>query len=339
MLSDETYMARCIQIAQLAKGWVAPNPMVGCVMVHDDKIISEGFHQQFGGPHAEVNAINAAQHKSIFSECTLYVNLEPCAHFGKTPPCADLLISHKFKRVVIGALDPHEKVAGKGMERIKNAGIPVTIGVLGKECILLNHHFFTYHQKKRPYVLLKWAQTENGFLDDAGRAASISCEETKTLVHSWRNEYQAILIGRKTAENDNPSLTVRNVSGKNPIRIVIDPHNQLSKTLSIFTDGEKTYIFNLEKDGQEGNVTYAKLKSLSPDEILRELYELNVISLLVEGGTYTLNAFLQANLWDEAKVIIGRTEFKTGTQAPILKGAPEEEIHHFGDRILTYRPA
>lgn len=336
MQKDEQYMARCLELARLGQGQVAPNPMVGCIIVHDDKIISEGYHEKYGGPHAEVNAINAVGDKSILNQCTLYVSLEPCAHFGKTPPCANLIIDHNFKRVVIGSVDPNEKVAGKGIELLKNSGIDVEVGILEQESIELNKAFITYHTKHRPYILLKWAQTQEGYIDNEGREAQISCEETRPFVHALRDKYQAILVGRKTVQIDDPELTVRAVSGSNPTRIVLDSLNRLERKHKVFNREAETIVFNLEQDAFHDNVKHVKLKTIDVKSILEALYELNVISVMVEGGSKTIQSFIDSNLWDEAIVITGSIHYRSGTKAPKIIGKAINEISNYEDKLLTY---
>lgn len=339
MAQDTIFMARCIQLARQGMGRVAPNPMVGAVIVHDGKIIGEGFHEIYGGPHAEVNAVNSVEDPSLLSESTIYVSLEPCAHHGKTPPCADLLVAKQFKRVVIGSRDPFDAVDGKGIERIKAAGIEVRVGVLEKECRELNKRFFTFHEKKRPYVLLKWAQTKNGLMDrgtNDGTISWISAPETQVLTHTWRAENQSILVGRKTVEHDNPTLTVRAVAGTNPLRIVLDSENTLSSDCNLFNDEAETLIFNKIKDDTRNNIRFIQLEDMRVTSIVSKLYELGIQSVLVEGGRATLQSFIDAKLWDEAKVIIGQHNFEQGTAAPEMNLSPVSSEHFFGDTILTY---
>lgn len=339
MLLDETFMQRGIDLALLGQGNVAPNPMVGAVIVYNNKIIGEGYHQKFGEAHAEVNAINSVLDVSVLSESTIFVTLEPCAHFGKTPPCADLIVKHKFKRVVIGCVDTFSEVKGKGIERMRQAGIDVTVGCLENECRELNKHFFTYHEKKRPFLFLKWAQTLNGKLDSGTHDQTItwiSSPESKTLVHTWRNKHQAILVGRKTVENDDPSLTVRTISGANPTRIVLDSALKLPLTHSVFNKKSKTFVFNIKKSEKVQNIEFVKLKEMTPKSILETLYELNIISVLIEGGAETLQSFINVDLWDEAAIITGTTTFANGTDAPQLKSQVNHSFEYFGDTISMY---
>ena len=339
MLSDDKFMQRGIELALLGQGNVAPNPMVGAVIVHQGKIIGEGYHQKFGEAHAEVNAINSVKDKSILSESTIYVTLEPCSHYGKTPPCADLIVKHKFKRAVIGCLDTFSEVKGKGIDRLQEAGVDVQVGCLENECRELNKHFFTFHEQKRPFVFLKWAQTINGKLDSGisnQTVTWISSQESKTLVHKWRNAHQAILVGRKTVENDNPSLTVRAISGTNPTRIVLDSELKIPLTYSVFNKESKTIVFNLKKSEKVQNIEFVKLKEMSPKSILEALYRLNIISVLIEGGAETLQSFINVDLWDEATIIIGNATFENGTDAPQLKNQVKHSFEYFGDTISMY---
>jgi diaminohydroxyphosphoribosylaminopyrimidine deaminase/5-amino-6-(5-phosphoribosylamino)uracil reductase len=334
-------MQRCIELARLGMGQVAPNPMVGAVIVHEDRIIGEGFHQHFGGPHAEVNAVNSVVDRSLLQEATIYVSLEPCAHHGKTPPCSDLLVECGFKKVVIGCKDTFSKVSGKGIEKLIKAGIEVVVGVLEIECRDLNKRFFTFHERQRPYVILKWAQSRDGFLDrlrqnDETGINWISSPETKVLVHKWRSEEQSILVGRKTVQNDNPSLTVREFSGKNPTRIIIDGQLQLSSDLNIFSDDAPTIIFNRVKNDVKDNIEWIKITETSTQLILQELYKRNILSVFVEGGSRTLQYFIFGNVWDEARVIVGSTDFGEGAKAPSINKAPSESFQFSTDMIHYY---
>lgn len=322
MHADEQYMARALQLAELGRRIVAPNPMVGCVIVHDDKIIGEGYHMMYGGPHAEVNAIHSVDDPAIFQESTLYVTLEPCSHYGKTPPCSDLIVANKFKRVVIGSQDPNDQVNGKGIERLRNAGIEVKVGVLEDQCKALNKHFITSQVQKRPFVLLKWAQTTNGLISNSevnDGIAWISCPETQKFTHRLRSQYHGILVGRRTVEHDDPSLNVRAVNGIDPIKIVIDPQLNLTKKYKIFAGGIVLVLNELESKIIE-NIEYIKLDDLSIESILSALHKAGIQSILVEGGAYTLSKFIDKNLWDEAVVITGDRSFDNGVKAPIISG-------------------
>jgi len=338
---DEFFMKRCIDLAIIGQGHVAPNPMVGSVIVHNQKIIGEGFHEKCGEAHAEVNAIRNVVDKSLIKNSTIYVSLEPCAHHGKTPPCSDLLIEIGFKKVVIGCKDSHSKVSGKGIERLKKAGIEVLVGVLEKECRDLNKRFFTFHERQRPYVVLKWAQSKDGFLDKLRPNNEkginwISAPETKALVHKWRSEEQSILVGRKTVQNDNPSLTVREFSGNNPIRIIIDSQLQLSRELNIFSDDAPTIIFNRNVNQVEGNVEWIKINETNTQFILEELYKRDIQSVFVEGGSRTLQYFIFGNVWDEARVIVGDSYFHEGTKAPTINKVPTFTYPFSTDTVYHY---
>ena len=341
MQKDELYMQRCIDLARLGEGNVAPNPMVGAVIVLNDEIIGEGFHKKYGEAHAEVNAVNSVRDKSLLKEATIYVSLEPCAHYGKTPPCADLLVDLQFKKVVIGCKDTFSEVSGKGIQKLKDSGIEVIVGVLERECRNLNKRFFTFHEKKRPYVVLKWAQTKDGFIDqvrtnEVRKINWISTPETKALVHKWRSEEQSILVGRKTVMNDNPTLTVREVTGNNPIRIVLDSKASLPLNLKVFNDEARTIVFNLEKDETIKNIQFIKIKNLEIDSILNALYDLNVQSVFVEGGASALQSFINSNKWDEARVIVGATFFEEGLKAPSIAKVPSQQFSFSTDMIYIY---
>lgn len=318
-------MLRCLELAKNGLGTVAPNPMVGSVIVYEGKIIGEGYHQHYGEAHAEVNAINAVKNKAFLPESTLYVNLEPCAHFGKTPPCADLIIKNNIKKVVIGCMDTYSEVAGKGIERLKNAGIEVVVGVLEKESLKLNKRFFTFHNKKRPYIILKWAETKDGFVDiDRTNKQQtenwITSPLSKKLVHKWRSEEAAIMVGTNTALNDNPQLNVREWTGKNPIRIVLDLKLRLPKELHLFDKTIPTLVFNYQQEKLEDNLEYIKLNASKniENQILEALYKRNIQSVIIEGGATLLQSFIDANLWDEARVFIGNKTFEKGLKAPII---------------------
>ncbi len=342
MQKDKLYMQRCIDLALLGIGEVGSNPMVGAVIVLDDVIIGEGYHQKFGEAHAEVNAINAVKDKSLLNKATIYVSLEPCSHFGKTPPCADLLINSNFKKVVIGCQDTFSEVSGRGIEKLKAAKIDVVLGVLEEECRDLNRRFFTFHEQKRPYVILKWAQTKDGFLDrlrddDTNKINWISSKETKTLVHKWRSEESSILVGKNTILNDNPTLTVRELTGKNPIRIILDSHLSLSLNFNVFNKDAETVVLNLEKEEIIEGLKFKKILNFDIDSILKALYDLNIQSVFVEGGAQTLQSFISSNLWDEVRVIVGNTTFKEGLKAPVLAQIPTSNFSFSSDMIYFYK--
>lgn len=341
-MKHEAYMQRCIELAQNGAGNVSPNPMVGAVVVHDDKIIGEGYHQLYGEAHAEVNAINAVKDKSLLSKATIYVSLEPCVHFGKTPPCSDLIIESKIPNAVIGCRDSYTEVDGKGIEKLRKAGVNVIFGVLEKACLALNKRFFTFHEKKRPYIILKWAQSQDGFMDKNRTDTCptinwITHPNTKQLTHKWRSEEDAILIGKNTAINDNPELTTRVVDGKNPIRIVIDKKLELVKDLKIFNSASKTIILNELKNKENDSILHKKVTFESFfDDLWSICAENNIISLIIEGGAFTLNQFLENDLWDEARVLTGKSFFSEGVKAPQLNIKPAEKFTFGKDKITYY---
>ncbi|MCQ6956963.1 bifunctional diaminohydroxyphosphoribosylaminopyrimidine deaminase/5-amino-6-(5-phosphoribosylamino)uracil reductase RibD [Mucilaginibacter aquariorum] len=329
MALHEIYMQRCLDLAALGAGSVSPNPMVGAVIVHDDKIIGEGYHQKYGEAHAEVNAVKMVtdrygNHADLLKQSTIYVSLEPCAHYGKTPPCADLIIKHQIPKVVVGCRDPFPQVDGKGIEKLQAAGIEVTTGVLEKECQWLNRRFFTRVQKQRPYIILKWAQTADGFFAPAdGTQHWITGPEARKLVHQWRAEEDAILVGKNTVLADNPQLNVRYVEGKSPKRVVIDRRLELSKTLNAFDQSVETLIFNEVKTDIDGKNKYIALEDFDrfvPQYILFQLYLQDIQSVIIEGGAHTLNSFINAGLWDEARIFTGSSVLKDGIKAPVVSG-------------------
>jgi diaminohydroxyphosphoribosylaminopyrimidine deaminase/5-amino-6-(5-phosphoribosylamino)uracil reductase len=326
MSTPQKYIQRCLDLALLGMGNVSPNPMVGCVIVHEGIIIGEGYHQKIGGPHAEVNAIRSVANQELLKQAILYVSLEPCAHHGKTPPCSDLIIEKKIPRVVIGTIDPFVKVAGKGIERMRAAGIQVEVGVLEKECRELNRRFFTFHEKMRPYILLKWAQTLDGFIDtdrtETQHPTWITNALAKRLVHKQRSEESSILIGTNTAEFDNPALTVREWSGNQPVRMVIDRSGRLAMHLQLFDGKAPTWVFTETDTPDSGNIHYIRLdfdRDILP-QLLSELYSRGILSVVVEGGSILLNSFIQDDFWDEAFVYTGNQFFGKGVSAPLISG-------------------
>lgn len=320
-MSHENYMRRALQLAEHGKGRTKSNPLVGAVIVHNDRIIGEGYHEFYGGPHAEVNAINAVENKALLSESTIYVTLEPCAHHGKTPPCSDLLIQHRLKTVVVGTRDPFIEVNGKGIEKLKSAGIEVIEDVLKDECRELNKRFFHFHMQKRPYIVLKWAQSADGFIDvirngNAREINWITEPETQVLTHSWRAEEMAILCGWKTIANDNPSLTTRAVKGENPIRIILDPDLKAPADSTVFTDGEKTLVFNKKHNSTKNSIEYIQLFDFEIESIAKKLYELSITSVIIEGGASTLKRFIESGIYDEIRVLTGTKTLGNGLSAP-----------------------
>lgn len=336
---DIRFMQRALELAVLGRGAVSPNPMVGCVITHDGKIIGEGWHRKYGEAHAEVNAVNSVADKSLLPESTCYVTLEPCAHQGKTPPCADLLISMKVKRVVIAAVDSNPLVGGQGIGRMKAAGIQVETGCLEKEGLGLNVRFFTLIEKKRPYIILKWAQTSDGFVARTNFDSKwISNEYSRSLVHQWRAEEDAILVGSNTAEYDNPTLNVRSWSGRNPLRILINRKLRLRDNLNLLDGSIPTLVYNTI-----GNEKQQNLEKVKVDEerfihsLAEDLGRRKVQSLIVEGGSAVLRAFIEAGLWDEARVFTSSTEFGDGIKAPDITGKLISESNATGDELKIYR--
>ena len=321
----EKYINRCIEIAKNGLGSTRPNPMVGCVIVYDNSILSEGFTSAFGGNHAEVNAINAIANKDLLKHSTLYVTLEPCSHYGKTPPCTDLIIHYGIPKVVIGCLDKDPKVSGKGVKKLIEAGCQVVVGINEESC--KNHHkrFLTFHNNKRPYIILKWAETKDGFVAPKLRKGQgpvwITNKFSRQLVHKWRSEEHAILVGLNTVLQDNPSLTVRDWSGEQPIRIILDKKNVLSNNFKVFDTSAKTLV----------------LKEDTAQAICDKLFENNINSVLIEGGTKSLQMFIDANLWDEARVFIGDVSFENGVKAPKLSGTSITEEKIITDTLKIFK--
>ncbi|KFF17006.1 bifunctional diaminohydroxyphosphoribosylaminopyrimidine deaminase/5-amino-6-(5-phosphoribosylamino)uracil reductase RibD [Chryseobacterium sp. JM1] len=337
MNNDELYIKRCIELAQKALGKTYPNPLVGSVIVHDGKIIGEGYHHKAGENHAEINAINSVEDKNLIPESTIYVSLEPCAHYGKTPPCALKIKELGFKKVVIGAMDSHDKVNGKGKKIILDAGIEAVSGVLEKECIELNKRFFTYHEKKRPYIILKWAESGDGFLDKDFKPTAISNALVNQFVHQLRADEHAILVGTQTALNDNPGLTVRNAEGVNPVRILIDFDLKVPQDFKIYNDEAQTLVINSEKEGTENNIKFIKVgkENFLPD-LMTALYKEQIQSVIIEGGSYTLLQFIHAGLWDETIVIKNEgLKLENGTKAPAL-GVKPHDIKAFRDNTVSF---
>jgi len=337
-MSGEQYMRRALELAKLGFGTTSPNPSVGCVIERDGKIIGEGFTSPYGGSHAEVNAINDVDDHGLLPESTVYVTLEPCAHFGKTPPCADLLIRKNVKKVVIACRDPFEEVDGKGIEKLKNGGVEVELGMLEKEAIDSNKRFFTYHLSKRPYVILKWAQTADGFIARKNFDSKwISNPYSRQLVHKWRAEEDAILVGTNTAKYDDPELTARDWNGKNPTRVLIDKNLDILASSKIFNDQAKTIIFNQVKNEKENNLVWVKLNEITPAAILEKLYDYKIQSLIVEGGSKTLNDFIDSNCWDETRVFESKSTFEDGIKAPSINGKLIQQQSIEGDQLSIYQ--
>ncbi len=315
-------MRRCIELARMGAGNVSTNPMVGAVVVHDGVIIGEGYHRKCGGPHAEVNAINSVKNPELLPESEIYVSLEPCAHFGKTPPCADLIIEKKIRKCYVGCLDPFSKVDGKGIQKLRAAGVEVETGILEKECQELNKRFFTSVNLKRPYVILKWAQSIDGYIDKDFAPVRISNHETEILNHKWRSEEDAILVGTNTALRDNPSLTNRLWAGKNPVRVVLDANGVLGDKFRIF-DGEARTVVVAERE---------------PMKILSSLNDMKIQSVIVEGGAATHRMFIESGLWDEARVFVSSTVLGNGTKAAVITDCASVIRESIRDNwLITYR--
>ncbi len=331
-------MQRAMELARLGFGNVSPNPMVGCVVVHHDKIIGEGFHQQCGGPHAEVNAINSIKDKQILQESTVYVSLEPCAHFGKTPPCAELLARHKVKKVIIANIDPNPLVAGKGIDILLKSGIEVEQGLLADEGRDLNKRFFKSIIDKKPWVILKWAETADGYIARGNYDSKwISNEYSRKLVHKWRAEEDAVLVGKNTALYDNPRLNVRDWEGNNPIRVVIDHNLLLDRKLNLFDQKIPTLCYNLHDHTDGEMLSFIQLKKASfLHDLLVDLNKRAVQSIIVEGGAATLSSFIEADLWDEARVFQAPICFGEGIPAPQLKHAEFDGKENIMGDTLTY---
>ncbi len=336
--SDETFMSRAIELAALGKGSVSPNPLVGCVIAHENKIIGEGYHQKYGEAHAEVNAVKSVSNKDLLPRSTAFVTLEPCAHHGKTPPCADLLIDVGIKKVVIGSKDPFDRVDGKGIQKLKEAGIETVVGVLENKTNEQNRRFLTFHKQNRPYVILKWAQTADGFIARENFDSKwISNEKSRQLVHKWRAEEDAILVGKNTALYDNPSLTVRDWEGRNPTRILIDPNLEIDDSCNLLNEEAKTIIFNGDKEGEERSNKWIKMKDFSVESILNQLFQLKIQSIIIEGGAKTLNSFIENDCWDEARVFTATSQFEKGIEAPQIDGRLLKKESIIDDIVEFYR--
>lgn len=337
-------MQRCLQLARQGESYVAPNPMVGALLVVDNQIIGEGYHHRYGEPHAEPNAIYSVKNQELLKKATLYVSLEPCSHFGKTPPCANLIVSSGIPRVVIGTLDPNPKVSGRGVKILEDAGIEVTVGVLEKECRELNKRFFIFQEEKRPYVLLKWAQTKDGFIDKTRSSSDeqplvISNTITRQLTHKMRSENQAIIVSTNTIILDNPSLTVRNWSGRNPIRIGIDRTNRIPDDIHLFDGKIPTLIFTEKLKQNKPNVEFIEISfgKNCIKTMLHKIYERNINSVLVEGGAKLLNSFIEEGLWDEINIEISEQFIGEGIKAPSIIAEIKEVKEYENHKWITFR--
>ncbi|HEY0262724.1 MAG TPA: bifunctional diaminohydroxyphosphoribosylaminopyrimidine deaminase/5-amino-6-(5-phosphoribosylamino)uracil reductase RibD [Chitinophagales bacterium] len=337
----EKYMLRAIELAEKGLGSVSPNPLVGAVLVYNDKIIGEGFHEQYGKAHAEVNCLNSVREedKHLISEATLYVTLEPCSHYGKTPPCADLIIANKIPRVVVGHQDPFAEVAGKGIARLRENGVEVTTFVLEKESAFQNRRFLTFQTKKRPYIILKWAESADGFIAPKDNIPYwLTNEHSKKLSHKWRTEEDAIMVGYNTVLRDNPQLTARLWKGRNPVRIVIDEQLALTKNAKVFNDEARTIIFNFVEDKTENNLQFIKLNSEKnlAHEIAHKLYAEKIQSVIIEGGTKLLSKFIAEKLWDEARIFKTEIELKNGIATPKISAINATKTAIENDLLLKY---
>ena len=346
-LNHEQYIKRCLEIAQKGIGTTRPNPSVGAVLVVDNQIIGEGFTSPYGGNHAEVNAIESVIDKDLLKKATIYVTLEPCSHFGNTPPCSDLIIKSGIKKVVIGCVDVNSKVKGKGIERLRKAGCEVVVGILEEECLEHHKRFFTFHMKKRPYIILKWAETEDGFIApetrDQKRPVWITNKTSRQLVHQWRAQEHGILVGTNTVLEDNPKLNVRYCDGDNPVRIVIDRMLKIPRNLYVHDQSVKTIFIY----GNEVNCRFERNKQLIFEpvnfskpialQICKVLYKHQIQSVIVEGGAKTLQAFINVNLWDEARVFQGGVNFKKGVKAPEFDKNHFSEENLEGDILKMYK--
>lgn len=337
---DEVFMRRALELALLGHGNVSPNPLVGSVVVHEGKIIGEGWHKKLGQAHAEVNALNSVENKNLLKESTVYVNLEPCSHVGKTPPCADMLISHQVKKVVVANLDSNPLVAGNGVKKLRAAGVEVITGILDKQGRELNKRFFTYMEKQRPYIVLKWAETADGFIARENYDSKwISNESSRQLTHKWRAEEDAILVGAKTAALDNPQLNVRDWSGRNPVRVVIDRFLKLNDKLQVFDKKQKTILYNVLKHEEHPTLSLIRLDEEDfLGNLVKDLFKQKIQSVLVEGGATTLTLFIESGLWDEARIFQSHRFFEKGILAPSVHGKLIDHYMIQSDALRIFRP-
>lgn len=343
---ESQYMMRAIEIARLGMSRVSPNPMVGAVIVNNNKIIGEGYHQAYGGPHAEVHAIESVKDKALLTDATIYVTLEPCAHYGKTPPCAELIIKSRIPRVVVGIKDPFAKVQGRGIQMMKDAGIEVIESFMEDRCYELNRRFFTFHSKRRPYIILKWAQTLDGYMDidrtqeAYGQPTWITNDLSKIAVHKTRTDEDAIMVGTQTAVKDNPSLSVREWKGGNhPLRILLDLNHRVPSEQNLLDGSIPTVVYSYNKLENQKNLTYMVIDKEKPlwDQIFEDLYKRNIQSLIVEGGPYTLNTLIKEQLWDEARIFLGHGFFQGGVKAPAFPGKMVSRDYIDNSNLIVFR--
>lgn len=340
---DEKMMNRCLELALNGLGNTTPNPLVGSVITYNNQIIGEGYHACYGQPHAEVNAIDSVKDKELLKQSTLYVNLEPCSHHGKTPPCADLIIKMKIPKVVIGNIDCNDKVCGKGIAILKENGCEIVTGILENDCRFLNRRFFTFHQKKRPYIILKWAESKDGFIDIVRennniQPTQITGNNSKILVHKWRTEESAIMVATNTALKDNPSLTSREWFGNNPVRVVIDRQRKIPVYYNIYDNKAETYIFNEIESSVNDNIKLVKV-NFNEDlikNVLETCYKNNLQSIIIEGGAILLNSFINNDIWDEARVFTSPNKLIEGIKAPDIKQIPYSEYLIDKDNLSIY---
>ena len=341
-MQDSLYIKRCMELAQLAKGSTAPNPMVGALLEHEGRIIAEGWHKEYGQAHAEVNCLENVKEedKQLIEHSTMYVNLEPCAHYGKTPPCATRLVAEKVKKVVIANIDPFEKVGGRGIEILERGGVEVETGVMEQEGAWLNRRFFCFHTNKRPYIILKWAQTADGFFAPLDKSRfQVTNKESQQLVHKWRTEEAAIMVGYNTALNDDPQLTARLWEGRQPLRIALDRALKLPRSHKLFDNSAETWVINEHRAGKLGGAKLVEIqfgKNLLP-VLMTELYEKDKLSLIVEGGASLLGSFIEMGLWDEARIFTAANTLDEGIPAPKLENAISAfETNIAGDTLCVY---
>ncbi len=341
VMPDRQYMQRALDLAIKGVGNVSPNPMVGCVIGYKNEIIGEGWHKKFGDAHAEANAIDTVKDKDLLTESVFYITLEPCSIIGKQPACTDLILKYMPKKVVIASKDPNPDVNGNGMRILADAGIEVIYGVMEQESITLNRRFFVSMSQNRPYLILKWAQTADSFIARKDFDSRwISNEQSRQLVHKWRTEEDAILIGYNTVKYDNPLLTARSWQGRNPVRIIVDRNLDLDITHKVFNSGEKVYLFNTKRQKSRENIHYVQVDASNfLSVMLSYLWQHNIGSVIIEGGAKTINEFLAAGYWDEARVFTAETKFGTGIEAPVITGEYDTELNINGDRLNTiYNP-
>ena len=341
-MTDQQYILRCLELAQRGKGCAAPNPMVGAVLVYKDRVIGEGWHEEYGKGHAEVNCFESVGEadRYLIPQSTMYVSLEPCAHHGKTPPCATRIVAEGVKKVVVCNVDPFAKVSGRGIEILKENNVEVVTCVLNAEGLWVNRRFYCFHQQARPYIILKWAQTSNGFFAPLNRTRyQLSNEHSKHLLHKWRTEEQAIMVGHNTPLNDDPHLTAREWKGNQPLRIVLDEHLDLPTSLNVFNDEAATWIINNKEEKNINNISYVQL-NFSEDilpQLMKRLYEANITSLIVEGGVHLLESFIANGLWDEARIFTADVSMENGLKAPLLTNVQKAfDADIAGDELSVY---